>query len=57
MRLFNKFEFGISRGEGNRLVWVKPGFWRGVCDCSIYEFGPFYFTILRGDCRENLPLE
>lgn len=41
-----KFDFGVSKPLGWNFCITE-----GLCGCTIYEFGPFYFTILRGDCK------
>jgi hypothetical protein len=43
MRL-NKYEFGIATGT---WMWGRS---KSNCECYLLDLGPFYFTILRGDC-------
>ena len=47
MRLFNLVEFGVGRP----FVW-RPVVARCVVGCLCFEFGHFFLTILRGDCRD-----
>lgn len=41
-----RYEFGLIRP----LRWHKYELIKGSCGCSIYEFGFWYFTILRYEC-------
>lgn len=55
MRIFN-FEFGIHRtgsagpNKGD-IVWTWYEFNRCCNGCLIFDLGPFYFTILQGECK------
>jgi len=62
MRIGN-IEFGTwnpAPGQTRKLKDLfELDYSRGGCDekwennCTILTIGPFYFTILRGDCRKN----
>ena len=50
MRLFNKLEIGIHNDGIGRVVWTLFEFNKCANGCLLYDFGPFYITILKGDC-------
>jgi hypothetical protein len=42
-------EFG-KIGFKQPRKFLKPGYTKAHCGCHAFEFGYWYFTILRGDC-------
>lgn len=50
MKVFN-LEFGVTRDAEGKVFWCWYELDRCYSGCLISSFGPFYFTILRGDCK------
>lgn len=50
MRIFN-LEFGLQDDAKGRVVWTWYETTECFSGCSCRSFGPFYFTILRGECK------
>lgn len=41
-----RYEFGWIKP----MQWLKPSRMEGCCGCTLFEFGFWYFTILRYEC-------
>lgn len=50
MRIKN-LNFGLHTDGADRVVWTWYEFNKCAGGCLIWDFGPFYFTILRGECN------
>lgn len=52
-----RVEFGIARDSKGKIAPFELSYLRGACDCTILSVGWFYFTILRGECRDSSLLD
>lgn len=46
------FEFGLIRDAHKKVRWTWPDIDNAICGCIILSIGPFYLTILKGDCKK-----
>lgn len=46
-------ETGFIKDTDGKILFEKPSFIRGSCDCMIFSFFCFYFTILSKQCSKQ----